>query len=261
MHVTSVPKEEGRPSRPDAVRLFDPRTCAFFLDVDGTLIDIAIHPDAVTVPSGLLTTLGTLKTAADGALALVSGRTVAGLDALFSPLKLAAAGVHGGEIRLTPEAPVAQQSAALPPETGTRISRLARDLDGVLMEDKGSSIAVHYRLAPQIGPDLQIALEQIVTDYPGLSLLPGRLVFEVKRAGCDKGVAVRQFMAAPGFAGRTPVFIGDDVTDEAAFAAVSEMGGIAVSVGRNLPVADLVLPEAQDVRALLATLVAQQPEE
>lgn len=236
--------------------------CAFFFDVDGTLIDIAIHPDAVVVPPQLVGALGALQSAAGGALALVSGRPISSIDALFSPLRLAASGVHGGEIRLTPEMGVVQQSPALPPELGAAIVDMVRPLDGVLMEDKGSSIAVHYRLNPGIGPHLAERLDAIIAQAEGdLRLLPGRLVFEVKRASFDKGRAVRQFMENPAFAGRIPVFMGDDVTDEAAFAVVAEMGGIVVSVGRDLPVADIVLPEAQDVRTLIASLATPQPEE
>ncbi len=252
--ATPSASERAALSLPD---LLDARRCAFFFDVDGTLIDIAIHPDAVTVPKPLLDDLGTLDRETGGALALVSGRTVAGLDSLFSPLRLAASGVHGAEVRLSPDAEVAMHSAALSAPIRTALAKLGRELDGVLVEDKGSSVAMHYRVNPQIGPRLREALDAFVAQAgEGLGILPGRLVFEVKHTAHDKGSAVRQFMATAAFSGRVPVFMGDDVTDEAAFAVVSQMGGVVVSVGRQLPVADVVLPEAEDVRALLSTLAA-----
>lgn len=255
MHAPFAPSEaHGRSALP-LEDLLDPHTCAFFFDVDGTLIDIAIHPDAVSVPKTLLTTLEILDRETGGALALVSGRTVAGLDALFSPLRLAASGVHGGEMRLSPDGAVDRQSPELPEDLRAGLVTLTRDIEGVLVEDKRSTVALHYRLNPEAGPQLRSLLERFVSDAgDGLALLPGRLVFEVKRASHDKGSAVRQFMQSSAFAGRTPVFMGDDVTDEAAFAVMKDLGGVVVSVGRDLPIADAVLPQAEDVRALLSTL-------
>ncbi|WP_051356741.1 trehalose-phosphatase [Azorhizobium doebereinerae] len=256
MHATFAPPKAHDRSAAPLEDLLNPRQCAFFFDVDGTLIDIAIHPDAVSVPKSLLDTLDILDRETGGALALVSGRPVAGLDALFSPLRLAASGVHGAEVRLSPDAETARQSPALAEGLRGAVAALARDLEGVLVEDKGSSIALHYRLNPEIGPRLRETLAGFVAADAGLALLPGRLVFELKHAGHDKGSAVRQFMQTPAFAGRTPVFMGDDVTDEAAFAVIKDMGGIVISVGRDFPDADVVLPEAQDVRALLDTIAA-----
>ncbi|MGU3495662.1 trehalose-phosphatase [Xanthobacteraceae bacterium A53D] len=235
--------------------LLDPHRCAFFFDVDGTLIDIAIHPDAVSVPKSLLDTLEALDRETGGALALVSGRSIAGLDTLFKPMRLAASGVHGCEMRLSPDAEMVLQSPVLEESLRSGLVDLVHDLDGVLVEDKGTSVAIHYRLNPDIGPQLRTMLQRYVADAgEGVTLLPGRLVFEVKRASHDKGSAVRQFMETAAFAGRTPVFMGDDVTDEAAFAVVNELGGVVVSVGRDLPIANVVLPEAEDVRVLLARL-------
>ncbi|WP_341988324.1 trehalose-phosphatase [Azorhizobium sp. AG788] len=237
--------------------VLDPRRCAFFFDVDGTLIDIAIHPDAVTVPQPLLDDLRILDRETGGALALVSGRSVASLDSLFSPQRFAASGVHGAEVRLSSDAEVELHSPALSESVRAALADLGRDLDGVLVEDKGTSVALHYRMNPAIGPQLHAALAAFVDRVnDGLAILPGRLVFEMKHQSHDKGSAVRQFMATRAFAGRRPVFMGDDVTDEAAFAVIAEMGGLVISVGRDLPVADAVLPEAADVRALLSAIAA-----
>lgn len=257
MHAPSAPPAAPARSAPSVLEALDPHLCAFFFDVDGTLIDIAIHPDAVTVPQPLLDDLRILDRETGGALALVSGRPVAGLDALFSPLRLAASGVHGAEMRLSSDAEVDLHSPALSEPVRAALADLGRDLDGVLVEDKGTSVAMHYRMNPAIGPQLHAELAAFVDRVnDGLGILPGRLVFEMKHRSHDKGSAVRQFMATPAFAGRRPVFMGDDVTDEAAFAVVAEMGGIVISVGRELPLADVVLPEASDVRALLSAIAA-----
>ncbi|MEP9376462.1 trehalose-phosphatase [Aquabacter sp. CN5-332] len=232
-----------------------PVDTAFFFDVDGTLIDIAPHPDAVEVPSYLIDDLERLLAAASGALALVSGREAANIDALFQPLQLAVSGVHGAQMRLTPRGELIEVSHPLDGTLRHALSALASRFDGVLVEDKGASVALHYRNSPSLAPELEAEIARIIAvDSRNLTVLPGRMVFEVKRRGHDKGAAVRVFMAEPPFAGRTPVFLGDDVTDEAGFAAVREMGGIAISVGRRLPGADFTLSNAQDVRALIKRL-------
>ncbi|MFG1426953.1 trehalose-phosphatase [Roseixanthobacter glucoisosaccharinicivorans] len=235
----------------------DPARCAFFFDVDGTLIDIASHPDAVVVPPRLLEDLSALQARSDGALALVSGRAIANLDRLFAPLRLAASGIHGAETRTQPGQEIQASVMPLPTDVRETLASIADDLDGVMAEDKGSSVAMHYRAAPSIGPVLEGLVHALVDQSFGrLVVLPGRFVFEVKQAGHDKGLAIRAFMNVPQFAGRTPVFLGDDVTDQAGFAAVSALGGVAVSVGRRFPGVHAVLPEPEDVRALIATLAA-----
>ncbi|MFG1396472.1 trehalose-phosphatase [Roseixanthobacter pseudopolyaromaticivorans] len=235
----------------------DPTRCAFFLDVDGTLIDIAPHPDAVMVPASLLHDLSTLQTRAEGALALVSGRAIENLDRLFSPLRLPASGIHGAESRGRAGEGIHTSVLPLPQDVRDALALIADDLDGVMAEDKGASVAMHYRSVPSIGPVLEGLLHTLVDRTLGrLVILPGRLVFEVKHAGHDKGLAIRKFMELPEFVGRTPVFLGDDVTDQAGFAAVSALGGIAISVGRRFPGVHAVLPEPAGVRALIATLAA-----
>lgn len=239
----------------DLAAQLDPRKTAFFFDVDGTLIDIAPHPDAVEVPHGLVDDLERLSAAADGALALVSGRQAAALDRLFQPLLLPVSGVHGAELRRMPAGELVEIGQELDAGLRAALSRLSVLLEGVLVEDKRASVALHYRNSPSIAPELEAEIARIVAqDSRHLTVLPGRMVFEVKRRGHDKGGAVRLFMAGVPFAGRVPVFLGDDVTDEAGFAAVRELGGIAVSVGRSLPGADYILPGAEDVRALVKRL-------
>ncbi len=229
---------------------------ALFLDVDGTLIDIAPHPDAVEVPVGLVDVLGRLSDALDGALALVSGRPLARLDAFFAPLQLPGAGIHGGELRLEAGGPVLSQAAPMPEPLRQGLRELAGHFPGVFVEDKGTAVAIHYRAIPQAGAALgQAIAEQVAAAGPGFTVLPGHMVFEVKPAGHDKGTAVTRFLQLPTFAGRRPVFVGDDVTDEAGFQAARAYGGAAVSVGRALDGVDAVVKDAGAVRAWLAALL------
>lgn len=234
----------------------DPKTTAFFFDVDGTLIDIASHPDAVEVPASLISHLEMLATRADGAVALVSGREADVLDRLFTPLTLPLSGVHGAQMRAKPGEPLSSVMAPLDEGVRAALCKLTEAFDELHIEDKGFSVALHYRNRPAIAAELEEAIARVIAPQArSLTVLPGRMVFEVKHRGHDKGVAVRAFMAEAPFAGRTPVFFGDDVTDEAGFAAVRELGGLAISVGRRLPGADVVLSDAEMVRALIRRLV------
>lgn len=252
--MLSSPGVAARPE-PSLPRPLDLTSHALFLDVDGTLIDIAPHPDAVVVPEGLVGLLDDLSRQLDGALALVSGRTLARLDALFAPLRLPAAGIHGGELRLKAEGPVRAQSPAVPAPLRVGLDALGSTFPGVFAEDKGTAIAVHYRAAPEVGADLGRAIAALVAaEGEGFCVLPGHMVFEVKAEGHDKGTAVETLLEQPGFRGRVPVFVGDDVTDEAGFRAARAHGGAAISVGRPLAGVDAVMADAGAVRAWLASL-------
>lgn len=240
---------------PPLSALVDPATHAFFLDVDGTLLEIAPHPDAVKIPEGLAGTLETLARLAGGALALVSGRTVERLDALFAPVVLPVAGSHGAELRLAPGAPVERAGDLDRPLVAT-LHQVAARFAGVFTEDKGPAFAVHYRARPELKPELLQALGELLKGRPDLTLLAGHFVFEIKPAGQDKGTAIRAFMSRPPFAGRTPLFIGDDVTDEDGFHAVSQAGGLAVAVGAPRAGAHEVMSGPAAVRAFLTHLAA-----
>lgn len=241
---------------PGAFMALDPGTHAFFLDVDGTLIDIAERPEAVVVPPGLSDTLMALAERADGALALVSGRSLASLDALFGADRFAAAGVHGADIRLAAGGP-SHPAPALDEDLRGALRAAAAAFAGVFAEDKVHAVAIHYRASPEVAPALSRALTEVVGQRPGVEIMPGHCVFEVRQAGIDKGAAVDRFMAAPPFAGRRPVFIGDDVTDEAGFRAVNQAGGIAVAVGAPRDGAHTILPDPRAVRALITHLAAE----
>lgn len=221
-------------------RVIPPHTpggLCLFLDVDGSLIEIAARPEAVVVPPSLVVDLQRANEVLDGALALVSGRPIEQLDALFRPLRLRASGVHGAEMRLSPEATVDQlPGAAVPQPVRRDLAAVLRDFPGTFVEDKRFSLAVHYRAVPASGDALLAALRGLVTRQAeaDLFLLPGHFVFELKRPGFDKGEAVRRFMADPPFRDRTPVFVGDDVTDRPGFAAAIAAGGVAFGVGRPI---------------------------
>ncbi|MDI4658458.1 trehalose-phosphatase [Xanthobacter autotrophicus] len=249
--------DAGRPDLPFPAVCAQVRadTHAFFLDVDGSLIDIADHPDAVQVPEHLPQVLAALAEQADGALALVSGRTIQSLDMLLHPFGFAAAGSHGAQMRLAPDGKILS-APALDVALAREVTAVADGFDGVFAEDKGTAIAVHYRAAPDAALTLRRALLDVLGARQDVRLMPGHCVFEVKPASLDKGTAVADFMGRAPFAGRIPLFIGDDFTDEAGFCAVAARGGLALAVGAPRPGAHGVLADPRSVRAFLTHLAA-----
>jgi trehalose 6-phosphate phosphatase len=211
-----------------------------FLDVDGTLLDLAPRPEAVVVEPQLIADLDGAQRSLSGALALVSGRPVDALDDLFAPLRLCAAGVHGAEIRRAPSGPVAcLATGRLGGDAWHRLENLLAEFPGSYAENKIVSFAVHY---PDPGTDiarlkdvLLRLMQSIDAGGDGLRLLAGHAVFEIQLRGFDKGRAIERFMSDAPFAGRRPVFIGDDEIDRAGFDAALALGGFAFSVGIELP--------------------------
>jgi trehalose 6-phosphate phosphatase len=204
---------------------------ALLLDFDGTLVDIAPTPDAVHVPDDLCDSLSRLLDSTDGAVAVVSGRPIRDIDAKFSPLKLPVVGGHGAEMRVADDE-IISAVAPLPEELRRRL-RAAEKLDpGILIEDKGYSVALHYRRAPATEARLRAHIEAVCADFADepMEMLPGKALFEIKRPGASKGEGVRALLMHAPFAGRTPVFIGDDETDKTLFALLPEFGGIGFSV-------------------------------
>jgi trehalose 6-phosphate phosphatase len=204
---------------------------ALLLDFDGTLVDIAATPDAVHVPDDLCESLARLLEKTDGALAIVSGRPIADIDSKFAPLKLPVVGGHGAEMRIRDDE-VVSAVAPLPDELRRRL-KAAEDFDpGVLIEDKGYSVALHYRRAPAVAARLRAHIDAVCADFPGepMEMLPGKALFEIKRPGVSKGEGVRALLTHAPFAGRMPVFIGDDETDKTLFALLPEFGGVGFSV-------------------------------
>src|SRR5919198_1384905 len=206
---------------------------AFFLDIDGTLLDIAATPKAVHTVRADCKLVAALYDKADGALALVSGRSLAMIDELFSPLKLPAAGQHGVE-RRDARGRVHKPSLSQDGFKGAaqRIREFAERHAGLVFENKGYSMALHYRLAPHLaGAAHAVVREAARAVGEGVEVQRGKMVAELKPAGHDKGRAIEAFMKERPFAGRTPVFLGDDLTDEHGFSVVERMGGHSLKVG------------------------------
>lgn len=233
---------------------------ALFLDIDGTLIEHADHPEGVTIPQDLPDRLMAAQAALDGAVALVSGRTIDWMDRKFAPARLASSGQHGAEVRLAPDAPAVP--IPMPKWRAPLEAALKRELaswPGVFIEHKPLSLAVHFRAVPEFGDAVMERVMALGRGFDeGVQFLHGRFVIEVREAGHHKGTAVTTLMKTAIFAGRTPVFLGDDVTDEDGFAAVRDMGGIAIAVGpRATRQANFHMSGPTRVRAWLAALPAQ----
>ena len=234
------------------------RDWALFLDIDGTLLDLAPEPQAVQVPPGLEARVGALALGLGGALALVSGRPLSDIDRFF-PAGFDAAGTHGAQWRLggTETAPGPEVQAAL-----AEITPLLREgtdaLPGVLVERKPHAIALHYRLAPEHSVQVRsLAGRAAQALGPAFRLQEGKRVMEILPAQAGKGVAIERFMGHPPYAGRTPVFVGDDRTDEDGFAVVNTLAGLSVRVGDGGPTqARFRLHSPTEVRDWLAGLAA-----
>lgn len=217
-------------------RLPDPAdNWALFLDFDGTLVEIADRPDDIAPPADLVERLARLGHAFDGAVAVISGRSLAELDRVFSPLHLPLAGLHGSE-RRDARGAIHGDDRAPARLDGVReaISGFTAARTGLQAEDKGGALAVHFRAAPERRDEVAAFLERqrrrLGDDF---HVQAGKQVFELKPGGHDKGRAVRAFMAEAPFSGRVPVFVGDDRTDEDAFAAANAFGGHSIRVGEH----------------------------
>jgi trehalose 6-phosphate phosphatase len=233
-------------------------THAILLDIDGTLLDLAATPAGVQVPSSLQAVLTTLWKWTGGALALVSGRPLRDIDRIFAPLELPAIGGHGAELRIEASNENVMRPAPLLEERLRRqlISLISK---GMIAEDKGHSIALHYRSCPERGDDLHDAVKRILSAAPNGSyeILPGKFVIEVKPTGFNKGTAVLELMEMSPFKGRTPVFVGDDITDDAVFAILPDLKGVGFSVGRIVPGVTHVFKNPEEVRKWLSQIAAQ----
>ena len=228
----------------------DVRTSAVLLDVDGTLLDIAATPREVDVPSQLKKALKKICERTEGATAFISGRPLADLDRLFAPLKMPAVAGHGAELRVTGKGEPSKYNISIGSDLRGRFAAFAKMHDGIILEDKGYSLALHYRLAPQHEAIVREAVAAATARYPASSIeiLPGKEVIEVKSAAFNKGTGIRELMKYPPFRGRRPVFIGDDVTDESGFAVLPEFGGFGFSVGRELTGLAGTFARPRDVR-------------
>jgi trehalose 6-phosphate phosphatase len=210
-----------------------PTETAFFFDFDGTLVELAPTPDGVVVPPSVAAALGALRRATHGAVAVVSGRGIDSIDGFLGMPDLPVAGLHGAERR------DANGDTVRVGFNDVRLLRMERALaelvnghPGTLLEIKGAALALHYRNAPLAETAAREATQRLVNEYSDAYVLqPGKMVYEIKPKNVDKGRAVAAFLDEPPFAGRTPVFAGDDLTDEKAFAVVDERGGLSIKVG------------------------------
>ncbi|WP_417688695.1 trehalose-phosphatase [Roseibium sp.] len=207
---------------------------ALFLDFDGTLAELAPRPEDVRVSPEMISALGRVQSQLSGAVAVVSGRPIEQIDRFLSPLHLPAAGLHGLEHRLVPNAGIERDQ---PSPDIAALKNLLNTSDlvkrGAFIEDKGPAVAVHYRSVPELEADVLATMSEAVKALPALHLVHGKMVVEAKPFTSDKGFAVRTFMKNGTFAGRLPVFVGDDVTDEDGIAAAQELGGIGIKVGEG----------------------------
>ena len=256
MDQLNAPTIEGATAR-DVAPLSD-APLALFLDVDGTLLDLAARPDNVVTPPDLVMTLARAETKLAGALALISGRSIDDVDRLFAPLRLRVSGVHGAEIRLDPDAPTTPTSATdLPQPLLAALSRAVEPFPGVFVENKRFSFTVHYRLAPAAERPLRNIVKQLVDSIPiAVDIMDAHYAIEIKSPCFDKGSAIAAFLSTSTFRGRTPIFVGDDTTDESGFALVTARGGFAYSVGRPRLGAIGAFSEPRAVREWLAKFAA-----
>lgn len=243
------------PARPDGF----PDRLAIFLDLDGTVLDIAPTPNAVRLPAETGAAIGRLVERLDGALAVITGRSVADVDRILSPLRLPAAALHGAELRRLGGGRAAGDAATPPDRLTAALGAFVDARPGLKLEDKGASVAVHYRQIPELESEVRSHVGDLVDKLaPEHELQPGKMVVEVRPRGCDKGAALKLLMELPPFAGRTPLVFGDDLTDEFAFRAAMELGGAAVLVGavERPSAATYELPEPAALRAWLEALAA-----
>ncbi|WP_321927019.1 trehalose-phosphatase [Paraburkholderia guartelaensis] len=238
-----------------------PEQTAFFFDFDGTLVDLAPTPDGVLVRPDMLALLHELRRATHGAVAIVSGRGIDSIDGFLGMPDLPVAGLHGAERR---DANGDTQRVGFNDQRLLHmeqvLAEVVRTHAGMLLEIKGASLALHYRNAPEREAEARAATERLAADYADAYVLqPGKMVYEIKPKDVDKGRALRAFLDEPPFAGRNPVFAGDDLTDEKGFAVVNALGGLSIKVGGGDSIARTRVDSVEALIGWLASLVAAMP--
>jgi trehalose 6-phosphate phosphatase len=232
-----------------------PENAALLLDLDGTLLDIAPTPSAVVVDPALPDVLRSLRARLEGALAVVTGRPVEQVDHLLDGVPYAIAGEHGATIRHAPDGALESPPLPTPPEMWLeQASNVASGYPGVLLERKSHGFVLHFRQEPQAGPALRQALLAIADGDAGFGVMPAHMAWELKPRAADKGTAVHSLMARSPFAGRVPVYVGDDVTDEDGMRAARHLGGVGLRVQDTFG-------DAAGVRAWLVGLAARMQEQ
>lgn len=216
-----------------------PSASAFFFDFDGTLVAIAPRPELVTVEPEVREVLEALSTQYGGAVAIVTGRPLDAVDSFLTPIKLATAAEHGSVRRDSTGSLHFDEGNAQAVEAAyMALAPLVEEHPGLILERKRSSLSLHYRQRPDLAASCEAAVRDVVAENPSLVILPGKMVFELKPEGVDKGEAVRAILKEAPFKGRTPIFIGDDVTDEHAFEVVNALGGLSIKIDEGDTIAN-----------------------
>ena len=208
----------------------DPAAHGFFLDLDGTLAPIVDNPQDVSLPDRTRHLLTRLVAATDGAVAVVSGRALADVDRILGTLQLPISGSHGMELRLANGAGGSADQSGMPTPVIDRVEEFAV-LHGVTSERKPGAIALHYRKTPDQADACRAFVDTLTSEDETLRALHGKMVSEVALKGIDKGGALEKISATDGFIGRTPIMVGDDVTDEDGFRAAQAQGGFGIKIG------------------------------
>jgi trehalose 6-phosphate phosphatase len=233
------------------------RAIALFLDFDGVLVELAPTPDSVVVAPRTIARLQSASSALGGALVIVSGRDIAGIDAHLAPLVLPVAGDHGN-VRRRNDGQIMVLNEEAAGATAHLHRVLVRQFAGdrrIIVERKATAVAVHYRLAPERAAECIAVVRDAVSGMPELMVGTGRMVVEARASGATKGAAVHGFMGEAPFAGRTPIFVGDDLTDEDGFVAAQELGGAGIKVGDGDTVARFRIGGTGEVMSLLDAVV------
>ncbi|HEY0291566.1 MAG TPA: trehalose-phosphatase [Hansschlegelia sp.] len=248
-----LPLRAPLPAKPEGF----PDRVALFLDLDGTVLDLAASPGAVSIPQETIVAIARLVSRLGGALAVITGRSLADVDHILAPLRLPAAALHGAELRRRGGGRVEDGGSPPPQRLTAALGAFVDARPGLALEDKGASVAVHYRSTPEREGEVRERVAGLVAQLaPAHELQPGKMVVEVRPRGCDKGSALATLMADAPFSGRIPFVLGDDLTDEFAFEAAAAYGGAAALVGAvSRPSAAIYeLPDPPAVRNWLAAL-------
>lgn len=243
--------------RPNEINL---SSIALFLDIDGTLADIAECPSLAHIPQPTKAALHVLHGKLGGALAIISGRRLSDIDSMLAPHVFACAACHGGVIRTGAGL---EHHGNISGDLVSHLSRRAKNAlagcSGVLIEEKEASLAIHYRIAPEHGALCRTVARQLVGQFPLLTIISGKMVVEIVSVGVGKGWAITRLMQAPAFARRQPLFIGDDLTDEGAFGVVNTCSGLSVKVGLGPTQATHRFHSPDEVRTFVCSLADRTP--
>jgi trehalose 6-phosphate phosphatase len=233
---------------------------AIFLDLDGTIVELVEHPDAVRVEASTLRSLELLRDKTGGALAVISGREIASIDLLLRPLILPVAGVHGLQRRDAAGIVHQHETSDIRPVTFV-LEKIIGEESGVVIEQKPGAVALHYRLRPDLERRCCEIVEAVVGRRPDLRLVHGKMVFEILQKGADKGSVIEAFLSEPPFLGRKPIFAGDDVTDEAGFSSVNALDGISIKIGADKTAARCRARDVGELHDWLSTLAGETLQE